>query len=57
MDGERLQLAQKQFDFYSDDLKISNPFSSQNDVAAIDRARDYLSKFSGPQAIYRYIAA
>jgi type VI secretion system protein ImpL len=55
VDAERLQLAQKQFDFYSDDLKIANPFSSQNDAAGVERARDYLSKFSGPQAIYRYM--
>lgn len=55
VDGERVQLAQKQFDFYSEDLKISNPFSSQNDSAAVDRARDYLSKFSGLEPIYRYM--
>ena len=55
VDAKRMQLAQKQFDYYSDDLKIENPFASENDGAAIERARDYLSKFSGIEAIYRYM--
>ena len=55
VDAERMQLSQKQFDFYSEDLKVANPFSSQNDTAAIERGRDYLSKFSGLEPIYRYM--
>ena len=55
VDAERMQLAQKQFDFYSDDLKIANPFSSLNDAGAVGRARDYLSKFAGVEPIYRFM--
>jgi type VI secretion system protein ImpL len=34
IDSDRTQLAQKQFDFYSDQLKLANPFSSENDTLA-----------------------
>ena len=32
VDPERLQLAQKQFDFYADELKEENPYSKDNDA-------------------------
>jgi type VI secretion system protein ImpL len=50
-----LPLAVKQFDFYSDDLARSNPFSEKNDTSAIDRARRHLSKFSGIEQIYQFM--
>jgi type VI secretion system protein ImpL len=50
-----LPLARKQFDFYSEDLARGNPFSEQNDAAAIDRARLHLSKFSGTEQIYQFM--
>jgi type VI secretion system protein ImpL len=50
-----LPLARKQFDFYSEDLARGNPFSDQNDAAAIDRARLHLSKFSGTEQIYQFM--
>jgi type VI secretion system protein ImpL len=50
-----LPLARKQFDFYSEDLARGNPFSEQNDAAAIDRARLHLSKFSGIEQIYQFM--
>jgi type VI secretion system protein ImpL len=52
-----LPLAKKQFDFYSEDLPHGNPFSEQNDAAAIDRARQHLSKFSGMEQIYQFMLA
>jgi type VI secretion system protein ImpL len=52
-----LPLAKKQFDFYSEDLPHGNPFSEQNDAAAIDRARQHLSKFSGVEQIYQFMLA
>jgi type VI secretion system protein ImpL len=52
-----LPLAKKQFDFYSEDLPHGNPFSEQNDAAAIDRARQHLSKFSGLEQIYQFMLA
>ncbi len=50
-----LPLATRQFDFYADDLARSNPFNEENDVAAIDRARVHLSKFSGIEQIYQFM--
>ncbi len=52
-----LPLAKKQFDFYSEDLARGNPFSEQNDSAAIDRARLHLAKFSGIEQIYQFMLA
>jgi type VI secretion system protein ImpL len=57
IDPDRMQLAQKQFDFYSDQLKIENPYSSENDTLAVSRARNYLSQFSGGQRVYRFMLA
>ncbi len=53
VDPQRLQLAQKQFDFYSDELKIANPFSNDNDALAIGKARLYLSLFAGFERVYQ----
>jgi type VI secretion system protein ImpL len=57
IDPERRGLAQKQWDFYSEDLKIANPYSSENDAAAIDRARRYLAQFSGIERVYQFMLA
>ncbi len=53
IDAERLALAQKQFDFYSDELKIRNPFSSEGDGATIEHARRYLKQFNADERIYQ----
>jgi type VI secretion system protein ImpL len=53
VDPGRMQLAQKQFEFYSDELKIANPFSNDNDAAAIGKARLYLSQFAGFERVYQ----
>ena len=57
IDPDRMQLAQKQFDFYSDQLKDENPYSSENDTLAVARARNYLSQFSGIERVYRFMLA
>ncbi|MGA9056922.1 MAG: ImcF-related family protein [Terriglobia bacterium] len=57
IDPDRVQLAQKQFDFYSDQLKEANPYSSENDTLAVARARNYLSQFSGAERVYRFMLA
>jgi type VI secretion system protein ImpL len=49
---ERLKLAQAQFDFYSEDLVRENPYSSENDAAAVDRSRRYLAQFTGYDRVY-----
>jgi type VI secretion system protein ImpL len=53
VDPERMQLAQKQFDFYSEELKTANPFSKENDGAAIEKARRYLAQFAGFERVYQ----
>ncbi len=50
-----LPLARKQFDFYSEDLPRGNPFNTNPDDAAVDRARLHLSKFSGIEQIYQFM--
>lgn len=57
VEAERMQLAQKQFDFYSEDLRIANPYSSENDPVAVDRARKYLAQFSGIERVYQFMLA
>lgn len=57
IDPDRAQLAQKQFDFYSELLKLENPYSSENDTLAVARARNYLSQFSGVERVYRFMLA
>ena len=51
VDADRAQLAQKQFDFYADQLKEDNPYSKENDSAAIDRSRRYLAQFAGAERV------
>ena len=50
VDPERQQLAQKQFDFYADELKEANPYSTENDSAG-DRTGAAL-----PEAVRRHRA-
>jgi type VI secretion system protein ImpL len=57
IDQDRVQLAQKQFDFYSEQLKIQNPYSSEYDTLVVARARNYISQFSGVERVYRFVLA
>jgi type VI secretion system protein ImpL len=57
IDQDRVQLAQKQFDFYSEQLKIQNPYSSDYDTLVVARARNYISQFSGVERVYRFVLA
>ena len=52
VDPARLALARLQTDFYSTELAGENPYSSDNDKAAIARARIYLGKFAGIDRYY-----
>ncbi|HEX5432565.1 MAG TPA: ImcF-related family protein, partial [Bryobacteraceae bacterium] len=54
---QRMDLAQRQFDFYARDLQNGNPYVEVSDGAAVDRSRQYLSKFSGVQRVYRFLLA
>ena len=57
IDQDLTQLAQKQFDFYSEQLKIQNPYSSEYDTLVVARARNYISQFSGVERVYRFMLA
>jgi type VI secretion system protein ImpL len=57
IDPDRAALARRQFDFYSDELAIANPFSSNNDGEAVEWARSYLAQFNAVERIYQFILA
>lgn len=57
VDNERSQLAQKQFEFYSEELKYANPYSIENDAKAIEKARHYLAQFAGLERVYQAMLA
>ncbi len=57
VDPERLQLAQNQFDFYTGELQLANPCSSDQDAEAVGNARHYLSQFEGLQSVYQFMLA
>ncbi len=57
IDQDLTGLAQKQFDFYSEQLKIQNPYSSEYDTLVVARARNYISQFSGVERVYRFMLA
>ncbi len=59
IDNERSNLAQKQFDFYADDLVESNPYPryvKPNDNA-VSTARVFLNKFKYEQRVYQVMLA
>jgi type VI secretion system protein ImpL len=53
VDAERMALAQKQFDFYSDELAHGNPFSANMEAPTVHDAREYLKKFNADERIYQ----
>ncbi len=55
VDVPRSSLAQKQFDFYADELRIENPFSSNQDSGGVAHARKYLEQFAGVQRVYAFM--
>jgi len=57
VDSERIQLAQKQFDFYAGDLLEPNPCAAEAESQSIDRTRAYLKQFGGFEQVYGYMLA
>lgn len=55
IDGQRRSLAEKQFDFYAEELLRGNPFSKENDSEAVEHSRYYLAQFNAIESIYQYI--
>jgi type VI secretion system protein ImpL len=56
-EAARQVLARKQFEFYADELKEANPFSTENDAVAIEKARHYLAQFTGADRVYGFMVA
>jgi type VI secretion system protein ImpL len=56
-DPSRQAVARKQLDFYADELKGANPFSTENDSAVIEKARRYLAQFAGADRVYAFMLA
>src|ERR1035438_8408248 len=56
-DADRLALAQKQFDFYSTELAVENPYSKDNDTFSIEHSRTYLKQFAGAERVYAFMLA
>lgn len=57
LDAQRELLARNQFEFYSEELRRENPYSSQPDAPAVEHARRYLDQFVGAEKIYQAIIA
>ena len=57
VEPQRYGLIGKQFDFYAEELKESNPFSRENDAVTVDRTRLFLKQFSGDERLYNAILA
>jgi type VI secretion system protein ImpL len=57
VDDESMQLALRQFDFYGDELKEQNPFSSSADPNAVTRARAYLRSMGDEERVYQMVLA
>ncbi len=56
-DPEQTRLARRQFDFYSQELQLENPYSSTNDAATVEKTRSYLSLFAGVERVYQAMLA
>lgn len=53
VEAERMGLARNQFDFYSEELKTANPFSTENDTLTVERTRRYLKSFNADERLYQ----
>jgi type VI secretion system protein ImpL len=56
-DQARATLAQKQFDFYADELREGNPYGNAVDTGGVARGRVYLSQFAGIDRVYAFMLA
>lgn len=52
-DAQRAALARKQFDFYTSELMVKNPYSSASDTQTVEHARHYLAQFAGVARVYQ----
>jgi type VI secretion system protein ImpL len=55
IDKVTMDLAAKQFDFYSEQLQGQNPFSSDNDANVVEHSRHYLTQMVGADQVYNLL--
>jgi type VI secretion system protein ImpL len=55
VDSKLAELAQRQFDFYTDELLVANPFPGRNDDSSVHHARVYLASFGANDRIYNFL--
>ncbi|MBV9155469.1 MAG: hypothetical protein JO097_04355, partial [Acidobacteriaceae bacterium] len=53
VDPRKVALARRQFDFYTSELMVENPYSTTADAQVVGKARDYLAQFAGAARVYR----
>ncbi|HTD56781.1 MAG TPA: ImcF-related family protein, partial [Silvibacterium sp.] len=53
--GDQKQLAQLQFDFYANELRLGNPYSTAPAASTVDHAQIYLASFGGLTWIYQQL--
>ena len=53
VDPQRAAIAQRQFEYYSSELKSGDPLGTKEDDVAVAHARSYLAKFGGIERYYR----
>lgn len=52
-DAQRATLARRQFEFYTSELRVQNPYSSATNADAVQHARHYLAQFAGVARVYQ----
>lgn len=57
IDQPTLDLATKQFDFYSEQLRLENPYGPENDANVVLHARHYLTQMVGEEQVYSLLKA
>lgn len=53
IEAQKTLLARRQFDFYTSELTVDNPYSTGADAAAVDKGRRYLAQFAGVARVYQ----
>ncbi|HEU4628703.1 MAG TPA: ImcF-related family protein [Gemmatimonadaceae bacterium] len=57
LDPERTALAQRQFEFYADELRRADPYDYAPEQVAVERGRAFLRQFEGADRIYQFMAS
>jgi len=53
--GDREEGARRQFEFYAEELRWDDPFPTDSDAAAVNKARGYLGQFADLDRVYVHL--